>query len=284
MRGIALMTLACLMFPLGDAIAKYLVATHDVILIVWLKFLIQTLLVALVIVFTLPHSTFKTRRPFMQVGRGLAGIGSYGTFLVAISYIPLADAVAIEFSSPLLGEKVGLRRWTAVIVGFLGTLLIVRPGLGLVHWAASLMLVAAVCVALMQIASRVLAKEEHPMTSLFYLSLTGLVVSTPAIMFLDEPSFSAKDWGMMLAVGAIAGCCYYLFVRSYEFATASLLAPFIYGQIVGATILGFLIFGDLPDEWTISGTVILIVSGLYIAYRENRVRCSYSAHATPDAG
>ena len=280
MRGMALMTLACLMFPVGDAIAKYLVATHNVILIVWLKFLIQTLLVALVIVFTLPHRLFKTRRPFMQIGRGLAGIGSYATFLLAISYIPLADALAIEFSSPmlvvalsvpLLGEKVGMRRWTAVIVGCVGTLLIVRPGLGLVHWAASLMLVAAVCVALMQIISRLLAKEEHPMTSLFYLSLTGLVVSTPPIMFLDNPSFSPTDWGMMLAVGAIAGFCYYLFVRSYEFATASLLAPFIYGQIVGATILGFLIFGDFPDEWTIWGTVVLIGSGLYIAYRENRI-------------
>ena len=226
---------------------------------------------------TLPLSTFKTHRPVVQIGRGLAGIGSYWTFLVAVSYIPLADALAIEFSSPmlvvalsvpLLGERVGLRRWSAVIVGFLGTVLIVRPGLGLVHWAATLMLFAAGCVALMQIASRVLARTEHPMTSLFYLSLIGLIVSTPPVVFLDEISLSLKHWGLMLAVGAIAGFCHYLFVRAYEFATASLLAPFIYGQIVGANILGFLIFGDFPDEWTIAGTVILIVSGLYIAYRE----------------
>lgn len=277
MRGIALMVLACLFFPLGDALAKYLVGTHDVMLIVWLKYVIQTLLVTLVMVLTLPLSLFKPRRPVMQIARGLAGIGSYGTFLVAVSYIPLADALAIEFSSPmlvvalsvpLLGEKVGRRRWSAVVVGFFGTLLIVRPGLGLVHWAATLMLFAAVCVALMQLASRVLAKQEHPMTSLFYLSLTGLVVSTPPVFFLDDIALSAPDWGMMLAVGAIAGFCHYLFVRAYEFASASLLAPFMYGQIVGATALGFLIFSDFPDEWTITGTLVLILSGLYIAYRE----------------
>lgn len=280
MRGIALMVLACLFFPVGDAIAKILVGTYDVILIVWLKYVIQTALVALVIVVTLPLSTFKTRRPMVQIGRGLAGIGSYGTFLVAVSYIPLADALAIEFSSPmlvvalsvpLLGETVGLRRWSAVVVGFLGTLLIVRPGLGLVHWAATLMLFAAVCVALMQIASRILAKEEHPMTSLFYLSLIGLIVSSPSVLFLDDMTLRGVDWWLMLAVGAIAGFCHYLFVRAYEFATASTLAPFMYGQIVGATILGFVIFGDFPDRWTIAGTIILIASGLYIASREKRL-------------
>jgi len=280
MRGIALMVLASLLFPVGDAIAKYLIGSYDVILIVWLKFVVQTSLVVLVMVMTLPLSTFKTRRPLVQIGRGLAGIGSYGTFLVALSYIPLADAIAIEFSSPmlvvalsvpLLGERVGVRRWSAVVVGFAGTLLIVRPGFGLVHWAATLMLFAAVCVALMQIASRVLAKEEHPMTSLFYLSLTGLIVSTPPLLSLDTVALGARDWGLMIAVGAIAGFCHYLFVRAYEFATASLLAPFTYGQIIGATLLGLLIFGDFPDGWTIAGTAVLISSGLYIAYREKRV-------------
>lgn len=280
MRGIALMVLACLFFPVGDSIAKVLVGTYDVILIVWWKYVIQTALVAAVIACTLPLSIFKTRRPMVQIGRGLAGIGSYGTFLIAVSYIPLADALAIEFSSPmlvvalsvpLLGESVGVRRWSAVVVGFLGTLLIIRPGLGVVHWAATLMLFAAVCVALMQIASRLLAKEEHPMTSLFYLSVIGLIVSSPPVLFLDEITLVGSDWWLMLAVGAIAGFCHYLFVRAYEFATASTLAPFMYGQIVGATILGFLIFGDFPDQWTIAGTIVLIVSGLYIAYRENQL-------------
>ena len=279
LRGIALMVIASLLFPIGDAIAKYLVGTYDVLLILWLKYVVQTLLVALVMLFTLPLGAFRTRRLGLQIGRGVAGIGSYGTFLFAVSFIPLVDALAIEFSSPfivvalsvvLLGETVGVRRWSAVAVGFVGTMLIVRPGLGMVHWASTLMLFAAACVALMLIASRALARTEHPMTSLFYVSLTGLIVtSLPAPFFWT--ALDPKAWALMLAVGAIAGLCHYLFVWAFEFATASLLAPFTYAQIIGATILGYMVFADVPDRWTVSGTAILVASGLYVAYRENRV-------------
>ena len=100
---------------------------------------------------------------------------------------------------------------------------------------------------------------EHPLTTLFYTSLTALVVTTPAIPFVWG-HLSGADWIRMLAVGAIAGFCHWLFIRSFEFATASLQAPFTYAQIVG----------DFPDSWTVTGTAILVISGLYIAYRESR--------------
>ncbi len=278
LRGIVIITIASLVFPVGDAIAKQLLSTYDVLLILWLKYLVQTALVTGVILATMPLRTFKTKRPGLQIARGIAGIGSYGIFLTAINFIPLADAVAIEFTSPILvaalavpilGERVGPRRWAAILVGLVGALLIVRPGLGLVHWAATLMLVAATSIALMQIISRPIAMTEHPLTTLFYTSLTALVVTTPAIPFVWG-HLSGADWGRMLAVGAIAGFCHWLFIRSFEFATASLLAPFTYAQIVGATVLGYLFFGDFPDSWTVTGTAILVISGLYIAYRESR--------------
>jgi drug/metabolite transporter (DMT)-like permease len=280
LRGILIITVASLIFPVGDAIAKHLVSTYDVMLILWLKYLVQTALVAGFILMTLPLATFKTKRPGLQIARGLAGIGSYGVFLTAINFIPLADAIAIEFTSPIfvavlavpiLGETVGARRWAAILVGLVGALLIVRPGLGIVHWAASLMLVAAMSIAFMQIFSRLIALTEHPLTTLFYTSATALALTTPAIPFAWG-HLSAADWGMMIAVGAIAGFCHWLFIRSFEFATASLLAPFTYAQIVGATVLGYLFFGDFPDGWTIIGTAILVLSGLYIAYRESRQR------------
>ena len=279
LRGIALMVFACLLFPLGDSIAKLLVASHSVFLIVWLKYVVQCLLVVLFVVMSGKTRLFKTARPGVQIARGVAGIGSYATFVYAISFIPLADAVAIEFSSPiivvalcvpLLGEQVGPRRWLAVVIGFLGTLLIVRPGLGMVHWAASLMLFAALCVALMQILSRVLANDEDPLTSLFYLSVTGLVVATPMVFFIELTSLSLWECALMLAVGAIAGFCHYLFVHAYDFASASLLAPFMYAQIIGATVLGYVMFADVPDVYTATGTVILVLSGLYIAARERQ--------------
>ena len=273
LRGILIMVAACLLFPVGDTIAKHLVGTYHLLMILWAKFLFQTASVLIVMALSRTPHPFRTRRPGVQIGRGLAGIGSYGTFLLAISYIPLADAVAIEFSSPLmvvalaaplLGERVGWKRWTVVLVGFAGTLLIVRPGMGSVHWAATLMLFAAFCVALMQLMSAVLARVDHPMTSLFYLSLTGLVATSIPVAFFWDP-LAPPAWGLMVAVGAIAAFCHYLFVWAYQFASASLLAPFIYAQIVGAVVLGFVVFGDVPDLWTIIGTTTLVASGLYLA-------------------
>ena len=278
MRGIALITLASLLFPTGDALAKYLVLTYDILLILWLKYLVQTVLVAVIILAGGPTVRFGTRHPFLQVGRGIFGIGSYGLFLTAIHFIPLADAIAIEFVSPLivvalsvplLGERAGRHRWAAVLVGFAGALIIVRPGLGAVHWASSLMLLAATSFSLMQIVSRPIARTEHPTTTLFYTSLTALVLMTPAVPFVWA-HLSLSAWGIMLAVGVIAALCHWLLIRSFAFATASLLTPFTYAQILGATALGYLIFGDFPDAWTITGTVILILSGLYVIYRETR--------------
>ena len=280
LRGIGIMVGACLLFPVGDAIAKYLTGAHHVLMILWLKYVFQTASVVLVMLLTMSPSAFRTRRPGVQVGRGLAGIGSYGTFLVAISYIPLADAVAIEFSSPLivvalsaplLGEKVGARRWAAVAAGFAGTLMIVRPGLGTMHWAATLMFFAAFCVALMSIMSRMLARSDHPMTSLFHLSLTGLVTTSLLVPFVWS-TLTPEAWGLMIVVGALAALCHYLFVWAYAYATASLLAPFMYAQILGATLLGYLVFGDVPDGWTSAGTAILVLSGLYLVGQERRWR------------
>ena len=277
-RGIGIMVIACLLFPAGDSIAKHLVGTYHVLMILWLKFLFQTASVVLVILLTQSPRAFHSRRPGVQIGRGLAGIGSYGTFLFAISYIPLADAIAIEFSSPLivvalsaplLGERVGGKRWAVVLAGFAGTLLIVRPGLGAVHWAAALMLFAALCVALMQIMSAVLAPVDHPMTSLFYLSLTGLALTSLPVAFFWE-LLDPAAWALMVAVGAIAAFCHYLFVWAYQFAAASLLAPFLYAQIVGAVVLGFVIFGDVPDRWTLAGTALVVASGLYLARISHR--------------
>ena len=278
LRGIAIMVAACLLFPVGDSIAKHLVGTYHVLMILWLKYVFQTASVVLVILLTQNPRAFRSRRPGTQIARGVAGIGSYGTFLLAISYIPLADALAIEFSSPmivvalsapLLGERVGGKRWAVVLAGFAGTLLIVRPGMGVVHWAATLMLFAAFCVALMQLMSAVLAKVDHPMTSLFYLSLTGLVLtSLPVPFFWELPDASA--WALMVAVGAIAAFCHYLFVWAFQFAAASLLAPFIYAQIVGAIVLGFALFGDVPDRWAVAGTALVVASGLYLARISHR--------------
>ena len=278
LHGIGIMVVACLLFPVGDAIAKHLVGTYHVLTILWLKYVFQTAAVILVMLLTQPLRAFRSRRPGVQIGRGLAGIGSYGTFLVAISYIPLADAIAIEFSSPLivvalsaplLGERVGGKRWAVVLAGFAGTLLIVRPGMGVVHWAATLMLFAVFCVAMMQFMSAVLALVDHPTTSLFYLSVTGLVLTSLPVAFFWEP-LDASAWALMIAVGAIAAFCHYLFVWAYQFASASLLAPFLYAQIVGAVVLGILVFGDVPDPWTVAGTALVVCSGLYLTRLSHR--------------
>ena len=290
LRGIALIVGSSLLFPVADGLAKLTLTTYDVLLVFWIKQLAQFVLVTLVIVTTLPLSTFTTRRPVLQLTRGAITTCTFGLFLLAISYIPLADAVAIEFvapllvvalSVPMLGEKVGLRRWSAVLVGLVGGLIIIRPGLGVMHWAASLMLAVAVGFALTQILSRILARTEHPMATLFYLSLVSLVLTSISVPFVWT-QVDLEAWGLLIAVGAFAGGAHYLMIRAYEFGTASVLTPFTYAQLMGATAMGYLLFGELPDRWTILGAAVLVVSGLYVTYREARIQRGAMAEAVPD--
>ena len=157
----------------------------------------------------------------------------------------------------------------AITVGFIGVLIIIRPGLGVMHWAAILPLGTAVCYALYQIMTRIAAATEDTRTSLFWTSAVGVIVTSAAVPFWwTAPSPFA--WTLMVGTGLLFGFGHYLLIKGFEVAPASMLAPFIYTQLIWVTIIGYIVFGNFPDGFTLLGGVVVIASGLYVWHRETR--------------
>jgi S-adenosylmethionine uptake transporter len=209
--------------------------------------------------------------------RGMLAVISATGFIYALRYVPLADAVAVSFVAPfmvtimgalLLGEKVGLRRWSAVTIGFIGTLIVIRPGLGVVHPAVFLVLVAATAFALRQILSRVLAASDRTATTVTYTAIASvLLLSAPLPFFWKAPE---AGWELALLVGmaVCAALGELLVIRALEIAQAIVLAPVHYSLIIWGTFYGWLVFDQLPDHWTWFGAAIIVATGLYILDRE----------------
>src|SRR4029079_618560 len=195
-------------------------------------------------------------------------------------YLQLEEALAILFSTPflvailagpILGEWVGWRRWTAILVGFAGVLVVARPGMGGLQWAALLSLGSAFCYAGYSITTRMLSTIDSSETTLFYANLFGFAVMVPVLPFVWTWPPSWIDWVLMVAVGAFAAGGHFLLILAHRRAPASVLSPFIYTQIVWASMFGYLVFANVPNRWTVAGAGIVIASGLYLLYRERKV-------------
>jgi drug/metabolite transporter (DMT)-like permease len=199
----------------------------------------------------------------------------------ALRYLQLDEAIALIFSTPffvaalsgpILGEWVHWRRWTAIAVGFLGVLVMTRPGFGSFHPAALFSLSSAGFYALYSIMTRILARTDSNVTTLFYSNLVGAVALIPALPFIWTTPTDALVIGLMIGTGAADSFGHYLLIVAHRLAPAAALSPFIYTEIVWVSMLGFLVFRDLPSRWTLAGATIVIGSGLYLFYRERAVR------------
>jgi drug/metabolite transporter (DMT)-like permease len=218
----------------------------------------------------------RTKRFNLQILRSFLGLGATFTFWWALVFISLADCVAIAFLSPLLvtalsalllGEKVGVHRWGAVILGFAGVMIIIRPGMGIVHWAVVLPLIMSLFWANYQITTRILSRTDNALTTLFYTASGALFFTTLVVWWVwVTPTF--KQWLILACSGFLGTMGHYFLIKAFELAPASMLAPFSYTSILWSILLGYVLFGDFPDEWTIAGVVIVISSGLYIIQRE----------------
>ena len=180
--------------------------------------------------------------------------------------------ILVALSVPFLGERVGPRRWAAVFVGFVGVLIVLRPGADAVHWGALLVLGGAFFYAIYQIQTRKLAGHDDPRTTAVYTILAAFIVATVAVPFFWDMPRSTVDWLLFLSLGVVGGLAHYFIIKAYQYAEASLVGPFDYSQLVGASIFGFAFFGEVPDAWTWVGAAVIIASGLYIAHREARLR------------
>ncbi len=275
--GIALFVSAVCLFPFMDATAKYLTAEYHVAQIVWARYTFHLVVVALLLRASL-LKYMRSRSLRLQIVRTVLMIGATLLFFTALRFVPLANAIAINFlapllvvsfSAPLLKEKVEPVRWLAVAIGFVAVLLIIRPGLHGFQWASLLVVCSASCYALYQLVTRRLSTVDHPFTTLFYSGIGGfLVFSLWAPFEWKDPDTAA--WLLMVLMGVIGGLSHYFLIKAFAHAPASVLAPFNYGTIVVGTAIGYVWFGNFPDQWAIAGTVILIVSGLSLAWREAR--------------
>lgn len=275
-RGITLLLLAEMLFASMDTIAKHLGQELPVAMVAWGRYAFHLGFMLMLFPGRRLLPLLRVRNVKLTLVRGVLLLFATMSFFTAIQYIPLADAVAISFvaplfvvalSIPLLGERVGPRRWAAVLIGLVGVLVIVRPGFGDVHWAYGLMLFMALIFAAFVIVTRMLTRTEETMSILFYAALMG-TIGTSALLpfFWQTPTLVQVGW--MAAMGAIGGVSQLLMINAYKVATASTLAPFQYIQIIFAAFWGYLIFGDFPDNWVIAGGTIVIASGLYVMHRE----------------
>ncbi len=291
MAGIALMCCAVSSFAVTDATAKWLSGHTSVFMIVWARYVIH--LVLSLIVFnpwTVP-GLLRTRRPGLQIIRSGLLFATTALNFFALQFLQLDQTVSIMFSAPffvalfagpMLGEWVGTKRWVAIMVGFAGILLVAQPGEG-IHPAALLSLGAAITYALYGITTRMLARYDPTPTTLFYSSLVGSVVATLPLPFVWQTPQEPIVYAAMLELGAVAGTGHFMLILAHARAPAATLAPFIYVQILGMVLLGWLLFNDVPSHWTLAGASIVVVSGIYLLLQERRDRARETLDSTlPD--
>ena len=278
LRGILLMMVGFFFYATADMVAKVLTQSMHPIQVAWVR---QFGLLAGVVTLLAIHGAviMRSRYPVLQICRGLTVVAASTSFVIAITYVPLADAVAITFLAPfivtvlgalVLGERVGPHRWIAVALGFAGTLVIIRPGQGMLHPAILLALIAAAAFAFRQVISRVLTGSDPISTTVVYTGLTATMALTLPLPFFWSTPASGIDLLLMAAMAAAAGCGELAIIRALELAEVVVLSPLQYTLIVWSTMWGFLVFTQLPDMWTLTGTGLVVASGIYTIWREAR--------------
>lgn len=276
-RGILLMVFAMFGFAFVDAQTKILSQDLPVLQVTWARQFGMLVPVAVILWPRHGRRVFRTRHLGLQVLRGAMAVGSAFLFIAAVKFVPLADAVALTFVFPLivtalsgvvLREHAGPRRWLAVFIGFAATMIIIRPGTGVLHPAAFLALGAAALFAARQLIARVISDTDDTATTFTYSAITGAVILTAAVPFVWVTPPTWPQAAMLAGLGLWAAAAEFAVIKAFESAPGAVVAPFHYTMIIWATAYGFLWFGDLPDQWTLIGTLILIASGLYALYRE----------------
>lgn len=277
----AILQVVCgvMLFSMSDTMAKYLrEADLPAVEIAWVRYIVFVLF-GLVVTGRRRFTGLWPRRPWLQVLRGLTLLGSSVFFIAGLSFLPLAEAAALSFVSPafitalsvlILHEKVGVHRWGATLVGLLGVLIVIRPGSSALQMAALYPLSSAACWAAAMIVTRIIGGTDRSEATLLWSACTGLVVLT-ALLPLVYRTPTPFEVGLGIAIGVFSSGGQYLLILAYRRATASVLAPFSYIQLLSSATLGYVVFGALPDAAAFAGAAVIILSGMYIVYRE-RVR------------
>ncbi len=277
MLGVLLILVSCLVLATHDGLSKHLTLLYPVFLVIWARYMAQTVLMAALFAPRMGRRVFHTLRPGLQLCRGLSLVSVSMLFISGLSFIPLAEATAVIFLTPLLvtiasallGEHVSRSQWLAVGCGLIGVMIIVRPGGALFTPAILLPFGAAVSFTLYQLVTRRLSATDHPVTSNFLTSVVGSLVMSVLVIF-NWQTPNLHDALLMAALGAMAMSGHLLLTNAFRFASAATLAPFTYAQIIFAGVVGFFAFGHVPDLGAILGMTIIIASGLCMAWVQGR--------------
>ncbi|MEK0361064.1 DMT family transporter [Pseudomonas sp. CBC3] len=275
--GVLLILVSCLVLATHDGLSKHLTLLYPVFLVIWARYMAQTVLMAALFAPRMGRRVFHTLRPGLQLCRGLSLVSVSMLFISGLSFIPLAEATAVIFLTPLLvtiasallGERVSRSQWLAVGCGLIGVMIIVRPGGALFTPAILLPFGAAVSFTLYQLVTRRLSATDHPVTSNFLTSVVGSLVMSVLVIF-NWQTPTLHDALLMAALGAMAMSGHLLLTNAFRFASAATLAPFTYAQIIFAGVVGFFAFGHVPDLGAILGMTIIIASGLCMAWVQGR--------------
>ncbi len=280
MKAITFNLLAWVMLPIMDGFAKYLSADLPVLQITWARYFFTVAFTLPIMFFFFRENLVWTDKPKLQFIRGIILLTANICFFYAISVISLAKALTLAFVAPLivtafspifLGEKVGFRRWSAVIIGFIGSLVVIRPGFVEINLASIAALGTGIMYGFYLIITRKLSTSDNPLLTLLLTGVVGAIIVSTVMPFVWVAP-SLNQWCMMAAIGIFACFGHLFLILSLKYADASKLAPFSYFEIITNIIIGYYFFNDFPDNWTFLGLFIIVLSGIYISRRENIVK------------
>ena len=276
MKAIIFSLLGWMFLPVMDGFAKYLSDDLPILQITWARYFFTVAFVFPIMLFFYKKQLVWSDKPRLQIFRGLILLSANICFFYAISVISLAKALTLAFIAPLivtafspilLGEKVGYRRWTAVAVGFIGSLIVIRPGFIEFNLASMAALATGFFYGFYLIITRKLSTSDNPLLTLLITGMVGaLLVSLIIPFYWVKPTLN--QWSLMAGIGVFACIGHLFLILSLKYADASKLAPLGYTEIIPNVMIGYYFFSELPDKWTYVGLLIIVLSGLYISRRE----------------
>jgi len=271
------MLLSILLFSLMDANVKWLGATYPTSQIMFFRCALALVPVLVIIAMRGGMVILRTRQKKLHLLRSLMGVSAMGLAFYAFSLMPLAEAVSLLHTAPLfmtalsvllLREKVGLRRWSAVLLGFAGMLLVIRPGAGMLESGSLYMLAAAFLIGGTTIVIRILGRLDDPVCITFYFTATGVVVSLFGLLLQGWIAPDGGDLLLLILVGLLGGMAQYLMTLSYQNLAVAIVAPLKYLTIVSGGLIAYLVWGEVPDLQSVCGISVIVASGLYTLHRE----------------
>ena len=272
MRGVLLVMLAVFLFSSMDTLAKYMLRreAYPIPPLIWARYAVHLVFMLALLAPRMGMGLVRTQRPVLQIVRGVLLVGSTGFFYLSLSHLPLAEAAAITFvgpvlvtalSGPLLRERVSRRQWSAVALGFLGVLIIVRPGGDAFTVHAIYPLCSALLFSLYQVLTRKLAGRENPFSTLFFTALVGAAATSLPLPFTwQTPTLLQVPF--MIGIGLLGGLGHFFLIRAVEHTSPARLAPFVYTQLVWSTLLAYLAFGEFPGSGSLMGMLVIVLAGM----------------------